>query len=471
MRPITDKGMQAKPIDKDQWFSKPFERGAGVLLGRITPNGDRRFYYRYTDAHGKRTTMPIGNFHPKGGDYGLDLPAAAAKARELVTLHQSGIKNVQEHLKEQAEAAVRERERLQLEAKEAVARAELERQRRITVRELFTQWAVSDLTPRLKADGRRQGRKDGGEYIRNQFENHVFPAIGAIPVEDVKKRDVMRLLDQIKITGKLRTCNVVLAGLKQMFSFATERDYIEANPIGVLSKKLAGGKDEERDRWLRDYEIQALLDQLPKASLAQRNEHAVWVILSTCCRVGELMAARWEHVDLVNAKWFIPVTKNQRPHTIHLSDFALAHFKELEKLKGFDDNGNELLWVFVNAIRTGHVDIKSFGKQIADRQRTPDKQIKGRTTLTNSLILAEGRWTAHDLRRTGATLMARLGFSVDVIDECLNHKMQSKMARVYIHDRREQEQARAFAALGNRLTEITTADSRQSNVLQLRGAA
>jgi len=49
--------------------------------------------------------------------------------------------------------------------------------------------------------------------------------------------------------------------------------------------------------------------------------------------------------------------------------------------------------------------------------------------------------------------------------------MQSKMARVYIHDRREQEQARAFDALGNRLTEITTEDSRQNNFLQLRGAA
>ena len=134
-------------------------------------------------------------------------------------------------------------------------------------------------------------------------------------------------------------------------------------------------------------------------------------------------------------------------------------------------NGNELPWVFVNALRTGHVDIKSFGKQIADRQRTPDKQIKGRTTLTDSLLLPEGRWTAHDLRRTGATLMARLGFSVDVNDECLNHKMQSKMARVYIHDRREQEQARAFDALGNRLAEIRTEDSSQNNVVQLRGAA
>jgi hypothetical protein len=67
--------------------------------------------------------------------------------------------------------------------------------------------------------------------------------------------------------------------------------------------------------------------------------------------------------------------------------------------------------------------------------------------------------------------MARLGFSVDVIDECLNHKMQSKMARVYIHDRREQEQARAFDALGNRLIEITTGVTSHNNVVPFKGAA
>jgi integrase len=471
MRQITDKGMQAKPIDKDQWFSKPFERGAGVLLGRITPNGDRRFYYRYTDAHGKRTTMPIGNYHPKGGVYGLDLPAAAAKARALVTLHQSGVKNVQEHLKEQAEVKVRERERSLREAKEAEILAALEEQRRVSIRDLFESWAATRLAPHERADGKREGRKDGGKYVRDQFERHVFPAIGPVAAQEIKKKDILQIIDTIRLKGKLRTCNTVLADLKQMLSFAAERDIIPVNPISSLSKHAAGGKDVERDRVLTAEEIDALHKQLPQANLTKRNEHAIWLILATCCRVGELMAARWDDVDITQKKWFMPVTKNQRTHTVHLSEFSLSHFKALEQLKELDADGVTLPWVFSNAMRTGHVDIKSFGKQIADRQRTPDKKIKGRTTRTASLILAGGRWTAHDLRRTGATQMAKLGFSTDVIDECLNHKIQSKMARVYIHDRREQEQARAFDALGNRLTEITTEDSSQNNVLQLHGAA
>jgi hypothetical protein len=46
--------------------------------------------------------------------------------------------------------------------------------------------------------------------------------------------------------------------------------------------------------------------------------------------------------------------------------------------------------------------------------------------------------------------MAGVGVSTDVIDECLNHKLASKVARIYIQDRRLAEQARAFDALGAR---------------------
>ena len=66
--------------------------------------------------------------------------------------------------------------------------------------------------------------------------------------------------------------------------------------------------------------------------------------------------------------------------------------------------------------------------------------------------------------------MAQLGISTDVIDECLNHMLQSRVSRVYIRDRREVEQARAFEALGTRLRAIV-ADDVASNVVPLRGAA
>jgi len=112
--------------------------------------------------------------------------------------------------------------------------------------------------------------------------------------------------------------------------------------------------------------------------------------------------------------------------------------------------------------------IKSFGKQLADRQRAPEQRLLNRSKATTALMLPGGKWTAHDLRRTAGTLMARLGFSTDTINECLNHITTDRMARVYIHDRREADQARAFDALGAWLSNIANGNAPASNVRMLR---
>jgi integrase len=192
----------------------------------------------------------------------------------------------------------------------------------------------------------------------------------------------------------------------------------------------------------------------------RRSELAVWIILATGCRVGELMGAQWRHVDTVGRTWYLPTTKNERPHTIHLSGFALRQFDALEALRevrpGEDGVDAPVPWVFPNSKRSAPVNVQSFGKQLADRQRTPERRIQGRTTATDSLTLPGGKWTAHDLRRTAATLMASLGISGDVIDECLNHVIESRVRRTYIRDRRPVEQARAFDALGAKLDALVT---------------
>jgi hypothetical protein len=79
------------------------------------------------------------------------------------------------------------------QAAESSRRAALER--RITIRALFERWAAVDLAPRLAADGRRLGRKEGESSTRAQFERRVFPRLGALAVEEVKRGDLLALLD------------------------------------------------------------------------------------------------------------------------------------------------------------------------------------------------------------------------------------------------------------------------------------
>ena len=146
---------------------------------------------------------------------------------------------------------------------------------------------------------------------------------------------------------------------------------------------------------------------------------------------------------------------------------ALADHREVLK----DSPAGELSpWVFPATDNSRPVCIKSFGKQLADRQREPEARMSNRTKATNSLALPGGRWTAHDLRRTAATVMARLGFPGDTINECLNHVQSDRMARVYIQDRREADQVRAFNALGARLAALVAREEGATNVVEMRAA-
>ena len=75
--------------------------------------------------------------------------------------------------------------------------------------------------------------------------------------------------------------------------------------------------------------------------------------------------------------------------------------------------------------------------------------------LVEALILPGGKWTAHDLRRTGSTIMAELGVRPDVIERCLNHTEQDRMKRIYQRHSYHEEMREAWRLLGDRLTLLT----------------
>jgi integrase len=145
--------------------------------------------------------------------------------------------------------------------------------------------------------------------------------------------------------------------------------------------------------------------------------------------------------------------------TVYLSPFALSHFLRLHKATGHSE------WCFPARNREGHRDSKTVSKQIGDRQMMfkhsadggPRAPMKNRRA-DNSLVLGGGKngaWTAHDLRRTGATMMQSLGISLELIDRCQNHVLPgSKVRRHYMHHDYASEKQQAWALLGQRLEAI-----------------
>ena len=468
---------------------EPFERGAGVFAARITPAGERLFYFRYAGEKGARRYLKLGPFGAHGSGGGLTVGTARLLARDRSALYLSGVRNLHEHFETlarantvAAEVALKQNAAELERTTQLAAIAAEEQSRRTTVRRLFERWVEIELRPRTRGgDGRRVGRKDGGRFTREQFERRVFPKVADWPIEQVRKADLLELLDAVKAEGKLRTANVLLADLKQMFRFALSREMVDRNPLEGVTKREVGGASVERDRVLSRAELAQLAGALPASGLPARAATAIRLILASGVRIGELIGATWSDlgvpsvelsmiaeacdvkfgvIDAAARTWHLAQTKNQRDHTIHLSDFALRQIAVLAKIRAEEaDLGvPPSPWLFPGADISRPIGVKVLGKQIADRQREDERRLTNRPRATSALLLPGGRWTAHDLRRTAATLMAESGISGDVIDECLNHQIESRVRRIYIRNRRLSEQARALDELGAVLGGLFDAD-------------
>ncbi|WP_368642935.1 tyrosine-type recombinase/integrase [Castellaniella ginsengisoli] len=356
---------------------------------------------------------------------------------------------------------------------ETIRQAAQERIDSQTVQDLFDTWIVDGVA-----------RKDKNAELRRLFAKDVLPVIGNIELRRLSDKDIRSLLRKQMKRGVTRQAVIVFHDIRQMLAWAEKRQpwrrlLAGGNPADLvdIDKLLPADYEEERDRILSPAEIREL-DRIFKRMeedwlnapdrratsrpFAKKSQIALWLCLSTICRIGELLMARWEHVDLDAGIWFIPRenVKGQRgkkkEHFVFLSDFSKRQFQALHDLTG------ENPWCFPARNRRGedtHVCLKSISKQVGDRQiqfKSRSRPLKGRA-FDNALVLAggaNGAWTPHDLRRTGATMMQGLGVSLDVIDRCQNHLLPGRVRRVYLRHDYEAEKTEAWRLLGAKLDSI-----------------
>ncbi|WP_236232431.1 site-specific integrase [Pseudomonas tohonis] len=453
MAKITDRQMTAKPGANDKWLSEVAIWGHGSLVARITPSGERLFYFRYTNSSSERITFPIGTYSRDGSEGTMTLAEAGQRAKELAGLHKSGVRDIKEHLEaeEAARVAARDAELARIAAEQAALEEAKSRQAaRKTVQNLFDHWANVDLI----------NRKDGGAEVRRMFEKDVLPYLGKLAVEDVKKGHITEVTDALLARGVNRMAKMIFSLMRQMFRFAVDRDLIDHDPTSSIRKAKIGGKEVERDRVLSEEEIRTLAKLAPEAGLLPSSEAAIWIALSTCCRIGELLNARWENVDLEKANWHIPgeQSKNGKAHNITLSPFAIQHFK---RVLAFSSDSH---WCYPNTQNSGPVCSKTVTKQLGDRQRLPDQGIlRNRSANAQALLLPGGKWTPHDLRRTGATIMTSLGVLPEVAERCLNHTEENKVKRTYQRHSYAKEMAEAWHILGKHLDQLVSKAQSNAN--------
>lgn len=252
---------------------------------------------------------------------------------------------------------------------------------------------------------------------------------GQQDIRQVTRADILALMDGAIERGAAYQANRIHSHLRKLFNWSLERGIVETSP--VLGTR-APTREQARDRVLDDSEIKALLEAC--ANEPYPYAQFVPLLLATGQRRGEVSQMRWSEIDLDAKIWVIPavLSKNGKPHVVPLSDYAMRLIAEIPRWADCD-------YVFTTTRRSP---ISGFSKAL--------RHVHAQSETSD--------WRFHDLRRTAASGMARLGIAPHVVEKVLNHISGtiSGVAAVYNRYGYDAERREALEAWGKCLEEMTT---------------
>lgn len=285
------------------------------------------------------------------------------------------------------------------------------------------------------------------QAYENLLRRDVLPVIGERPASDVTRAQIANLLDKVAdrapvVSNRLHTV------LSSLFSWGVSEGLVDMNPVAGLRKRAT---EVSKDRVLTDDEIRRMW-AASADSLGPAYRDIMRLILLTGQRPGEVAGMTREEVELDAARWVLPLprVKNNRQHVVPLVGEALAI---VTRLTSATKRGP--LLVTKRGVVPSSIDVAKAAQRLrAEGFETP--------------------FTAHDLRRTAATLMGRLDIDQMTIARVLNHASTTRATitgSVYDRHSYEPQMRRALEALDAEVRRIVSGEPMPMNVLSMRRGA
>jgi integrase len=273
----------------------------------------------------------------------------------------------------------------------------------------------------LKRD--QSKNKASSQYqVHRALEADLLPAWRGRRVDEITKRDIHDLLDSIADRGAPIMARRVQAYVRRFFRWCIERDILKVDPMAGMPRV---GNGKSRDRVLTD-------DELLRVWPACNGPYGavVRMLALTGARREEIAQLRWSEIDGDTIKLEGDRTKTGVPHIIPLSAPAKSLLESMPRIRGCE-------FVFTNGGT----------KPIADWSR-----------CKIALDAASGvaGWRLHDLRRTVATGMQKLGVNLQTVEAVLGHTSGSRAGVVGIYQRHNyaDEKREALEAWGAYVTDL-----------------
>lgn len=403
---LTDRFVAGAKANGDERVDFFDERSRGLAL-RASPGGNKSWTFHFTSPKdGKRARVTLGTYPA------TSLAAARTRAQEARDAIDEG-NDPRDVLANRLAGAM-------------------------TVKDLIDSYLEKHVHPNLRT----------APAIERRFAKNVTPIIGGVRVAELHKRDVNRAVDPILARGRPIEAARCCEDVRALVRWGVRRGDLDHNPLEGMAKPAVS---TPRDRVLADGEIATLWRGLPIAlARSKAVQRIVRLCLVTAQRVGEVAGMRRDELDLKAGVWTLPGsrTKNGHPHRVPLSDMAAIIIDEALK-----DAGEDAIFVFPGDDDERPLPAHAVAKTLTRAQKPSEDHPDGRFGI--------GQFTAHDLRRTAATGMAKLGVAPIVLGHVINHRSATKAnvtLSVYVHHDYAAEKRDALGRWAERLQAITSGD-------------
>ena len=368
-RPLTNtEVLRAKALEKDLTLHD----GDGLFM-IVKTSGKKLWRFRYQrPATKQRTMMGLGAFPA------LSLADARGLRADYLALLANGIDP-------------------QIQAEVA------EEQQQIALDSIFSTVAANWFQLKSKSV-----THDYAKDIWRSLEKDVFPAIGELPVQQIKARTLVEALESIKARGALETVRRLVQRINEIMIYAVNTGLIDANPASGVGMAFEKPKKQNMPT-LRPEELPKLMRSLVMSNLSVPTRCLIEWQLLTLVRPSEASGTRWAEIDLDAKLWTIPAErmKAKREHIVPLSAQAL---EILEVMKP----------------------ISAHREHVFPSRNDPRQPMNSQTAnAAIKRIGYSGKLVAHGLRSIASTAMNEKGFNADLIEAALAHSDRNEVRRAY----------------------------------------
>ena len=244
--------------------------------------------------------------------------------------------------------------------------------------------------------------------VAETLARHVLPSIGQMPIDQIKRADLVAVVQAAQAGGKIETAHRVAGRICMVFDYAQDAGILDSHPASGLTRVLQSRQTKKPMASIAPAEAGELfraIESYPEII----TRLGLQLLAHTFVRPGELRGMRWNELVADDAVWIVPAErmKLRKPHVVPLSRQALAILAQLRDMTGDGD-------------------------LVLDSPQRPGHPLSENTFLFALYRLGyRGRMTAHGFRSLASTVLNESGFEPDVIERQLAHQESDAVRAAY----------------------------------------